>query len=246
MIEVIHLSKSFSGQKVLDDINLSIASGEFFVILGESGSGKSVLLRHLIGLLQPDQGSVVIGKNNISTMPERELLNIRKDIGFLFQEGALYDFFTVHENVAFPLEEHTTLDQSTIEQKVKRMLEVVDLHDVNHKFPSELSGGMKKRVALARAMILEPKVIFCDEPTSGLDPIRSKDISDLIRQISKKLQCTTIITSHDVQNSLRIADRLALIRNGQIIKIGTKQELQFSEDSYVREFISGALTQTVA
>ncbi len=238
MIQVQHLYKSFNGQQVLEDINLQVKKGEILAILGESGTGKSVLLKHLIGLLKPDRGSVLVDGKDITKMSERELLSLRKDIGYLFQEGALYDFMNVFENIAFPLREHTAFDGRTIREKVKNILKLIGLEGIEEKYPVELSGGMKKRVALARAIILDSKILLCDEPTSGLDPMRSRDISDLIRDVARKLRCTTVVTSHDVQNSLRIADRLALLQNGRIAAMGTPSEFKASNNIFVKEFIS--------
>lgn len=236
MIKVSHLNKTINGQAILKNINLEIKEGEILVILGESGAGKSVLLKHLIGLLKPDKGSIEMGSVDITKLSENELLDMRRNIGYLFQEGALYDFMTVYENVAFPLEEHTDLKDKEISRKVKNMLKLVGLEGVEEKYPVELSGGMKKRAALARCVILNSKILFCDEPTSGLDPIRSRDISDLIRNISRQFECTTVVTSHDVENSFRIADRLALIRDGELVVTGTQEELKNSKDSFVKEF----------
>jgi len=205
--------------------------------LGESGTGKSVLLKHMIGLLKPDRGQIRIDGREITKLSEKELLEMRKGIGYLFQEGALYDFMNVFENISFPLYEHTEYDQQMIERKVRKILEMVGLEGIEEKLPSELSGGMKKRVGLARSIILDSNVLFCDEPTSGLDPIRSRGISDLIKNISKKLNCTTVITSHDISNAYRIADRLALIRKGKIVAIGTKAQLEASTDAFVKEFV---------
>jgi phospholipid/cholesterol/gamma-HCH transport system ATP-binding protein len=238
MINVSHVYKRFNGQVILEDINLDIREGEILVVLGESGSGKTVLLRHLIGLLKPDRGTITIDDVDITRLSERELLSLRRRIGYLFQEGALYDFMTVDENVAFPLKEHTSFSSREIREKVNGVLEMVDLTEAANKFPSQLSGGMKKRAALARSIILDTKILFCDEPTSGLDPLRSRDISELIRGISKKLNCTTVVTSHDTRNSFRIADRLALIHEGRILAVGTPGVLQSSQDSFVQEFFS--------
>ena len=240
MIRIEHLFKSFSGQVVLDDINLEVSKGEILVILGESGTGKSVLLKHMMGLLKPDRGQIQIDGKEITQLSEKMLLEMRKSIGYLFQEAALYDFMNVFENVAFPLQEHTEYDQKTIAQKVKSILEMVDLKGVEQKYPSELSGGMKKRVGLARAIILDSNVLFCDEPTSGLDPIRSRDISDLIKDVSKKINCTTVVTSHDISNAFRIADRLVLIRRGKIIANGTQAQLEASSDAFVKKFVGCA------
>ena len=223
---------------VLDNINLEIKKGELLVILGESGSGKSVLLQHLMGLLKPDQGSIAIDGQDITKMKEWQLLKMRKSIGYLFQEGALYDFMTVFENVAFPLVEHTRLKRKDIKDKVKRVLKTVGLEDAGNKFPSELSGGMKKRAALARAIVLDSKILFCDEPTSGLDPIKSRSISFLIKKISSELHCTTVVTSHDIRNSFRIADQVILIKEGKVVGSGTPRVLQDSQDAFIQEFLS--------
>jgi len=237
MIRVEHLSKSFDDQVVLDDLNLEVEQGEILAVLGESGTGKSVLLKHMMGLIKPDRGRIQIDGREITDLSEKELLKMRKNIGYLFQEGALYDFMNVFENIAFPLQEHTNDDEKTIAKKVKTVLAMVDLKDVEWKKPSELSGGMKKRVGLARCIILDSKILFCDEPTSGLDPIRSRDISDLIKSVSKKMNCTTVITSHDIGNAFRVADRLALIREGKIIAIGNQNQLKTSVNAFVREFV---------
>ncbi|MDP8212463.1 MAG: ATP-binding cassette domain-containing protein [Candidatus Zapsychrus exili] len=238
MIKVSNLSKRFLDQTVLDDISFDVSKGEIVVILGESGVGKSVLLKHLIGLITPDSGSVYIDNIDITKLSEKRLLKVRKNIGYLFQEGALYDFMNVFENLAFPLVEHTSLDNETIKNKISSILKMVDLEGIEKKYPSELSGGMKKRVGLARAIILDSKILFCDEPTSGLDPIRSRDISDLIRSIVKRLDCACVITSHDIKNSFRIADRLILIKNGKIAAIGSKESIESSDNKFVQEFIS--------
>ncbi len=238
MITIKGLSKRFDQQLVLDNINLEIKKGELLVILGESGSGKSVLLQHLMGLLKPDQGSIAIDGQDITKMKEWQLLKMRKSIGYLFQEGALYDFMTVFENVAFPLVEHTRLKRKDIKDKVKRVLKTVGLEDAGNKFPSELSGGMKKRAALARAIVLDSKILFCDEPTSGLDPIKSRSISFLIKKISSELHCTTVVTSHDIRNSFRIADQVILIKEGKVVGSGTPRVLQDSQDAFIQEFLS--------
>lgn len=238
MIELTNVSKTFSGQKILDDITLHIGTGEIVVILGESGTGKSVLLKHIIGLIKPDQGQIMIDGQDISRLSERKLLNVRKKIGFLFQEGALYDFMNCFDNIAFPLREHTRMKERVIKEKIQKILKLIDLQGVEDKLPSQLSGGMKKRVALARAIVLDSKILFCDEPTSGLDPIRSRDISDLIRNVSKELNCTTIITSHDIKNSFRVADRLILLGNGKIVADGNRGFFEQSNLPQVQEFIS--------
>ena len=194
MIRVTNLFKQFNDQVVLDDMNFEIKEGQLVYILGESGSGKSVLLQHLIGLLKPDRGSIEIDGVDITKLPEKKLLKMRRNFGYLFQEGALYDFMNVCENIAFPLSEHTKLRRKDIQNKVQDILETVGLEEAALKLPSELSGGMKGRVALARSIILDSKILFCDEPTSGLDPIKSREISDLIVSITRKLNCTTVVT----------------------------------------------------
>ncbi len=236
MIKVSGLCKEINHQTILSDINLEIKDGEILIVLGESGAGKSVFLQHLIGLRRPDKGAVVIGSQDITQLSEEELLKLRAGIGYLFQEGALYDFMTIYENIAFPLEEHTRLTGKEIEAKVLAALKEVGLEGVGAKFPAQLSGGMKKRAALARAIILNSRILLCDEPTSGLDPIRSRDISDLIYGISRKLKATTIVASHDVHNSFRIADRLALIHHGRLLLVGTKRDFEQSADPFIKEF----------
>lgn len=238
MIRITQLVKQYHQQVVLDHIDLEIFEGELLVILGESGSGKSVFLRHLIGLEKPDEGHIEVDGEEISRLSEQELLDLRKNMGYLFQEGALYDFLTVYENVEFPLREHTTLGDHQIDEKVRHFLKMVDLEEAAEKYPSELSGGMKKRAALARAVVMGSKILLCDEPTSGLDPIRSRDISNLIRDITRHLQCTTVVTSHDLRNAFRIADRIALIDEGKILTQGTPEAIRSSNNPLVQEFLS--------
>jgi len=237
MIRINNLSKSFGKQQVLKDVNLEINTAEILVVMGESGSGKTVFLQHLDGLIKPDIGKIEIDGRDIVPLPESEILKIRKGIGYLFQEGALFDFMTVFENLAFPLQEHTNLNHEEINEKVSQILKEVGLEGADEKYPSQLSGGMKKRAALARSIILGSKILFCDEPTSGLDPQRSRDISDLIQKISRKFGSTTVVTSHDVVNSFRIADRLALLKDGEIIALGTKKDLEASEKAEVKRFL---------
>ncbi|MDO8675736.1 MAG: ATP-binding cassette domain-containing protein [Candidatus Omnitrophota bacterium] len=237
MIKVEGVCKSFAGERVLEDITFDIASGEIVVLLGSSGVGKTVLLKHLIGLIAPDAGRVLIDGVDITSLPEEGLLQVRKSMGYLFQEGALYDFMDVFDNVAFPLREHTVLSGPAITDKVRDVLKLVGLQDAGEKFPAQLSGGMKKRAGLARAIILGAKILLCDEPTSGLDPIRSRDISDLIHSVAKKIGSTTVITSHDIDNSLRIADRLILLNESRIVAVGTPQAMRANQEGFVREFL---------
>jgi len=237
MITVRGLSKSFNGKTVLDAIDLEVAAGEIVAVLGPSGTGKSVLLLNLIGLMVPDAGEIYIDGVQVNRLPEHELLKFRCNVGYLFQDGALYDFMTVEENVAFPLREHTALAAAEIKEKVRTFLAMVDLADAGMKYPSELSGGMRKRAALARAMVTSPKVLLCDEPTSGLDPIRSRDISLLIRDLSKKLGCTTVITTHDVKNAFFYADRAIVLYSGRVVAEGVEKELRALINPFVKEFL---------
>jgi phospholipid/cholesterol/gamma-HCH transport system ATP-binding protein len=234
MIRVAGLTKSFGEQKVLDGISFEVASGEVVAVMGESGTGKSVLLLEMVGLMAPDAGTIEIDGVSVTELSERELLKFRRRVGYLFQESALYDFMTVAENLAFPLREHTKMKPAEIQAKVAEFLEHVDMKGTGEKYPSQLSGGMRKRAGLARAMILGTRVLLCDEPTSGLDPIRSRDISLLIRGLSKKLGCTTVVTTHDVRNAFRTADRALVLKR----TAGTQGP--------VREGISGRLRSPYA
>jgi phospholipid/cholesterol/gamma-HCH transport system ATP-binding protein len=237
MIKVEGLYKKLGGQPVLENISFDVKAGEIIAVLGLSGAGKTVLLKHLIGLFRPDKGRVVIDGIDIDSLREKQLLKVRCNMGYLFQEGALYDFMDVYDNVAFPLREHTKLKTAEVAQRVREVLKLVDLDGVESKLPAELSGGMKKRVGLARAIVLGAKVLLCDEPTSGLDPIRSRDISDLIRHVSQQIGSTTVMSSHDVNNSFRIATRLMIINESHIAAMGTPQQLKESQEPFVREFL---------
>ncbi len=237
MITISGVSKSFNGNLVLDGISLHVPAGELAVLMGLSGTGKSVLLQHMIGLIAPDAGSIRVDGTEVIELSERQLLLFRRKMGYLFQDNALYDFMTAGENLAFPLKEHTQLSAADIHTKVGRYLKMVDMQGVENKFPAELSGGMRKRVALARALIMDAKVLLCDEPTSGLDPIRSRDISKLIRDLSKKTGCTTIVTTHDMMNAFRIADRAFVLDKGKIVAQGTEKELKASAELFVQEFL---------
>lgn len=237
MISVRDLSKRFNGKPILDGVSIDIRQGEVVAIMGSSGTGKSVFLQHLIGLMKPDAGTVEINGHNIIHLKERQLLKVRRNIGYVFQEGALYDFMTVFDNLAFVLREHTSMKFSEIRDKVQSVLKLVDLKDADEKFPSELSGGMRKRVGLARAIVMDTKVLLCDEPTSGLDPIRSRDISDLIKRVTERIHCATVFTSHDVANSCRIANRLAILNEGRFVEMGSCEEVHRSANPFVREFM---------
>ena len=240
MIRVDGLYKKLGGRPVLENIAFQVAPGEIIAVLGLSGAGKTVLLKHLIGLIRPDRGRVIIDGIDIDSLTEEKLLKVRCNMGYLFQEGALYDFMDVYDNIAFPLREHTKLKPQEVTARVREVLNLVDLEGVESKLPAELSGGMKKRVGLARAIVLGAKVLLCDEPTSGLDPIRSRDISDLIRHVSQQIGSTTVMSSHDVNNSFRIASRLMIINDCRIAAMGTVQEIKASKDPFVQEFLQAA------
>lgn len=242
MIQISNLHKSFGGQKVLKGVNLTISRGELIAIIGESGGGKSVLLKHLIGLLRPDRGSVVVDGEDITELGRRELDRIREKFGVVFQGGALFDSFTIYDNIAFPLREKTRLSEETINEKVEEALEDVGLMGIEQKYPAELSGGMRKRVALARALITEPKIVLFDEPTTGLDPIKLHAIHKLIVETHKKHGFTGVMISHDIPEIYEVVDRIAFLFEGMIEVAGTPEEIVHSEDRIVRQFITGSLS----
>ncbi|MEK7867796.1 MAG: ABC transporter ATP-binding protein [Candidatus Omnitrophota bacterium] len=240
MIEIINLSKSFTGAKVLDNLNLIINSGEVIVIIGRSGCGKSVLLKHIIGLIKPDMGQVIIDGNDMTRLEEYEMDKLRLSFGMLFQGAALFDSMTVGENVGFKLREHTDISDSEIRKKVADALELVGLKGIENLMPSELSGGMKKRVGLGRAICNNPKIILYDEPTTGLDPIMADAINGLIVDLNNKLNVTSIVVTHDMVSAFKIADRIAMLYKGKIITIGTPDEIKNTKDPIVKQFITGA------
>lgn len=239
MIEVRNLEKSFDGQKVLDGISFQIENGESAAIIGRSGGGKSVLLKHLIGLLQPDAGEVLIDGENIVGMNERQLLRVRRKFGMVFQGAALFDSMTVEENVAFGLRRHEHLTEGEIARKVAFALEVVDLPGTENKNPAELSGGMRKRVGLARAIIYEPQIVLYDEPTTGLDPIVSDSIDKLIMRAHSHLKITTVVVTHDMRTARRVGNHVLMLYDKKIYANCTPDSLFASEDPIVRQFIDG-------
>jgi phospholipid/cholesterol/gamma-HCH transport system ATP-binding protein len=232
------LHKSFGSQKVLDGIDLEVETGKITVIIGKSGGGKSVLLKHIIGLLKPDSGEIWIDGTEITHLKEKDLNVVRKKFGMLFQEAALFDSMNVYENVAFPLREHTRLTEKEIEGIVVERLSQVGLSGFAGKMPGELSGGMKKRVGLARALVLDPDMILFDEPTSALDPIISLTILDLIKETQLNLRKTYIVISHDILGMFRIADKVAMLYDGRIIEHGTPLEIRSSAREETREFLN--------
>jgi phospholipid/cholesterol/gamma-HCH transport system ATP-binding protein len=221
-------------------LNLIINSGEVIVIIGRSGCGKSVLLKHIIGLIKPDMGQVIVSGNDMTRLEEYEMDKIRLSFGMLFQGAALFDSMTVGENVGFTLREHTDIPEGEIRKKVANSLELVGLKGIEKLMPAELSGGMKKRVGLARAICNNPKIILYDEPTTGLDPIMADAINDLIIDLNSKLNVTSIVVTHDMVSAYKIADRIAMLYKGKIIAIGAPGEIKNTKDPIVKQFITGA------
>lgn len=239
MIKIYNIHKSLGGKEVLRGVSLHIQRGQITVIIGGSGSGKTVLLRHIIGLMKPDKGSIMIDGVDITKLTDKELNEFRKKFGMLFQSSALFDSLTVGENVGFPLLEHTSFSKEEINDRVREKLALVGLHGVEHLMPAELSGGMRKRVGLARAIIREPEIILYDEPTTGLDPIMVDAINTLIMDLQHKLNTTTVVVTHDMASTFRIAHRIAMLYGGKIIAEGSPEEIQGATDPVVQQFIQG-------
>ncbi|MEY2551244.1 MAG: phospholipid/cholesterol/gamma-HCH transport system ATP-binding protein [Verrucomicrobiota bacterium] len=239
MIEVRGLMKSIGPQEILRGVDLTVAKGETLVIIGRSGGGKSVLLKHLIGLMTPDAGEIRIDGENIIGLTERQLAAIRRKVGILFQGGALFDSMTVEENIAFPLHEAGERDSRKIAEKVREVLEVIELEGEEKKMPVNLSGGMKKRVGLARSIIRRPSCVLYDEPTAGLDPVVSDSINRLIRRLQKRYGVTSIVVTHDMKSAFHIADHIAYLHEGQIYFYGTTAELEISNDPLIQDFMLG-------
>ncbi len=238
-IKVDGVTKVYNGRVILDSIRLDVFYGETLVILGGSGSGKSTLLRLMIGNVKPDGGDIIGLGRNLCTMTPRELTDYRKSIGVLFQSGALFNSMSVADNVALPLREHTDLPEETIEIMVKIKLELVGLREHAERVPAELSGGMKKRAGLARAIALDPKVLFYDEPSAGLDPVTSAEIDQLIIDLNRKLGVTSVVVTHEMDSAFRIADRMVLLDRGKFIVSGTAKEMRENKDPLVYQFING-------
>jgi phospholipid/cholesterol/gamma-HCH transport system ATP-binding protein len=239
MIEVRDLHKKFGEQSVLEGLSFRIENGESVAIIGRSGGGKSVLLKHLIGLLQPDSGTVLVDGENIVSMNERQLLRVRRKFGMLFQGAALFDSMTVAENVAFGLRRHEQLTEREIAGRVTGVLEMVDLAGTENKKPAELSGGMRKRAGLARAIIYEPQIVLYDEPTTGLDPIVSDSIDQLMVRVRDRYRVTTVVVTHDMRTARRVGQRVLLLHNKMIYANGPAAEIFASTDPVVRQFIDG-------
>lgn len=233
------VSKSFGSLRVLHDVDLDFRRGDCTVVLGPSGTGKSVMLKHIVGLLKPDEGEVFFDGERVDTMKERQLVEVRKQIGFLFQMGALFDSMNVGQNVEYPLIEHSNLKAGERSERVDRVLRMVCLSGIQNKMPAQLSGGQRKRIALARAIVLGPKLVLYDEPTTGLDPIRSDVINELIITLNKSMGISSIVVTHDMNSANKIADRMLLLYDGHVICDGTPDEFHRSENELVRRFIQG-------
>jgi phospholipid/cholesterol/gamma-HCH transport system ATP-binding protein len=243
LIELRNIHKRFGRHVVLDGVSLAIEEGKCLVILGASGSGKSVMLKHIVGLLKPDKGEVWYDGRRTDELPERQLVPIRQQFGFLFQMAALFDSVNVGENVGFPLVEHTHKGFAEVAEVVEQKLRMVGLAGTEKKMPGELSGGQKKRVALARAIALDPRVILYDEPTTGLDPIRSDVINELIAKLQRELRVTSIVVTHDMSSAFKVGDRIVMLYEGKLIFDGTPESIQASEDPRVRRFVLGEASE---
>jgi phospholipid/cholesterol/gamma-HCH transport system ATP-binding protein len=233
--------KAFNGLQVLRGVDLDIRAGESLTIMGGSGTGKSVLLRLIIGLVKPDAGQILIEGRDIAPLSERELLRARRRVGMVFQNAALFDSLCVGENVGFALREHTDLDEAAIQSRVAEVLELVGLAGLQAKEPADLSGGMRKRVAVARAIALPPGILLYDEPTTGLDPANVDKITDLILDLKTKLGVTSVVVTHDMASAFKVSDRLAMLHQGRIAAVGTPEEIQTEHDSLFSEFLEGRL-----
>ena len=237
MIEIVGLHKTFGEHKVLTGINLTIPEGSTCVILGGSGSGKTVLMKHMIGLLKPDKGKVIVDGEDIVPMGERDLERVRRKFGMVFQGAALFDSMTVYENVSFALREHSEMSEDQIRAKVREKLGIVGLQNVEERYPAELSGGMRKRVGLARAIVLDPKIVLYDEPTTGLDPITTDYVDDMILTAKRELQVTQVVISHDIASSFKVADKVAFLFKGKIVAEGPPQELRHNPHPQLQHFL---------
>ena len=243
MIEIQDLSKSFGSLHVLDKISINVSAGENLVVFGRSGTGKSVLLKCIVGLLKPDGGKILVGDKNVVDFSTKELNKFRKSLSFLFQGAALYDSMSVRENLEFPLKRNFNFTQDEIDTKVVKTLGLVSLEEAIDKMPSELSGGMRKRIGLARSIITEPALMLYDEPTTCLDPITSKEISVLILNLQKKLKMTSIVVTHDLLCAQIIADRAIMLNDGKIVYEGTIDEMTSTQDKFLKNFFSNEVIQ---
>lgn len=239
MIEIKEVSKSFNSHKVLDSLSLNIDKGTTCVIIGRSGCGKSVLLKHVVGIVKPDAGKILVDSREVTALNEKGLNELRMKISMVFQGGALFDSLTVAENVGFGLIEHTHIEQKELLERAEESLSLVGLCGIGNLMPAELSGGMKKRVALARAICIKPEIILYDEPTTGLDPITADSINELIKSLHDKLKVTSVVVTHDMKSAYKIADKIAMMYQGKIIAEGIPQEIQNTAHPVVNQFING-------
>ena len=239
MIQLLDVYKSFGPKHVLSGFTLEVHEGEAMVIIGYSGTGKSVAIKHIVGLLEPDRGTVIVDGMEVPKLSRRELYALRARIGYVFQFAALFDSMTIGENVAMGLRKQATLDEREIEERVNEALDLVDLPNVSARFPAELSGGMRKRVGIARAIALRPKYLLYDEPTTGLDPVTSAVIDELMIRMREKLGVTSIVITHDMRSAYRVGTRIAMLYDGHIRQVGTVDEIQQTTDPVVRQFIEG-------
>lgn len=239
MITIFNLEKSFNGHRVFNKLNLEIKQGETIGVIGCSGCGKSLLLKHIIGIVKPDAGAIILDGEDITKMNESQLDMKRKQFGMLFQEAALFDSLTVAENVGFALREHTGMDEEGISRVVREKLAMVGLHNVEQLMPAELSGGMRKRVGLARAIAMSPRTVLYDEPTTGVDPVMADVINKLIVELHDQLNITSVVVTHDMKSVYAVADRIAMLYDGKIIEVGTVAEIQASSSPIVQQFING-------
>jgi len=239
VVELRDVHKSFGSQRVLTGVDLAIEQGKTTVVIGPSGCGKSVMLKHMVRLLDPDSGTVWFDGQRIDDLPESQLEPIRTQFGFLFQLSALFDSLDVEQNICFPLVEHTKMPLSAQRARCAEVLDLVDMQDNQHKMPAELSGGQKKRIALARAIALKPRVILYDEPTTGLDPIRADEINLLIERLQKELSVTSIVVTHDMVSAYQIADRIVMLYDGDFVADGSPDQIRAWDDELVQDFING-------
>jgi phospholipid/cholesterol/gamma-HCH transport system ATP-binding protein len=246
MVECDDLYKAFEGNQVLEGVSCQVPSGRITVVMGPSGTGKSVLLRHIVGLLTPDRGDVRVAGRSVPQLSEDELLELRRNIGMLFQDGALFSSMNLYDNVAFPLRQHTRKSEKDIREIVMERLKEVGLSGAEKRMPNELSGGMRKRAGFARALVLEPEILLFDEPDSGLDPVRTALLCELIKEIQQKYHATGIVISHDIKSCFNIADHVVLLHGGKVVEQGTKEQLQKSDNEFTRQFIHGAVEGPLA
>ena len=240
-IEINGLKKSFKGQKILDGVDLIIPEGKTTVIIGPSGTGKSVMIKHILGLIKPDGGEILINSKDVTKMDDIELNEIRKDFGVCFQDAALFDSMSVGENVGFPYKVHTKMTAEKINENVAELLKEVGLSGIQAKLPSQLSGGMRKRVGLARALAMDPKILLFDEPTTGLDPVMSNAINILIREVQKKTKATSLVISHDIHGALMMADYMAMLYKGKVVFTGGPEDFIDTKDPLIRQYMEGGI-----